>query len=679
MDTLTFIQNMAVILMAVGFVSVVFTRFGLPRAIGYILAGVLLGQYTLGGSLITRNATETINVLGQMGVLFLMFTLGLEFSLRKLKEVGGVALPTGILDLAVMVWAGHFVGTHFLGMGDVPSLFLGAALSDSATTVLAKTIDELGWKRRPFTGYVMGITMTEDILCVGLIALLTGVARNHGAMDWTLIGSSLGGLSLFLICVVVFGLLLVPRTANWVGRLKDDESLLLCILGFCFLVAFIAIKLDYGVALGAFLVGMMCAESNVVARIYRQSVALRSMFSAIFFVTIGLVVDPAQLWLYKGQILALSALVILGKTLNCTIGSLLLGQRFKDSLQTGMSMAQVGEFALIIAFLGVHLEVFSAQSMFYPVVVGVSLLTTMLNSILIRLSDPLADFVEARMPSRWKAGIQTYGNWVARFRTQRDSGKNRSEIRFDFILLAILLAIEIAIFVTAGMLKDAAFLKMLPKDFHGHEQVLLWMAALFLTTPCSIFYFHRSNTLGERIGDFLIPEKARDTSWAQAFKRLVTVVVVCISLAVLFIVATMFSNTLLPENQFEKWLVLIFIAVLGIVGWTRFRHMGGEALETLREVVSREGDADSGESAADLLDIHTERLTVPAGASVCGKSLRELNLRATTGASVIGIDRRGHSTVNPTADEKLLPGDRVLLLGDDEQLAAARRLIATVG
>ena len=421
---------------------------------------------------------------------------------------------------------------------------------------------------------------------------------------------------------------------------------------------------------------MMCAESNVVARIYRQSVALRSMFSAIFFVTIGLVIDPAQLWLYKGQILLLSALVVLGKTLNCTVGSLLLGQRFKDSLQTGMSMAQVGEFALIIAFLGVQLEVFSAQSMFYPVVVGVSLLTTMLNSILIRLSDPLSDFAEARMPARWKAMLQTYGNWVARFRTQRDSGKNRSEIRFNFILLAILLAIEIAVFVTAGMLKDASFLKMLPKDFHGHEQVLLWMAALFLTMPCSIFYFYRSNALGERIGDSLIPDKARDTSWAQAFKRLVTVVVVCISLAVLFIVATMFSNTLLPENQFEKWLVLIFIAVLGIVGWTRFRHMGGEALEALREVVTRDGEADAGESAADLLDIHTERLTVPAGAAVCGKSLRELNLRATTGASVIGIDRRGRSTVNPTADEKLLPGDRVLLLGDDEQLAAARSLIA---
>ena len=611
-----------------------------------------------------------------MGVLFLMFTLGLEFSLQKLKAVGGVALPTGILDLVVMVWAGHFVGTHFLGMGDVPSLFLGAALSDSATTVLAKTIDELGWKRRKFTGYVMGITMTEDLLCVGVIALLTGVARNHGAMDWGLIGSSLGGLALFLVCVLVFGLLLVPRTMNWVGRLKDDESLLLCMLGFCFFVAFVAIKLEYGVALGAFLVGMMGAESNVVTRIYRQSVALRSMFSAIFFVTIGLVVDPSQLWLYKGQILALSSLVIVGKTLNCTIGSLLLGQRFKDSLQTGMSMAQVGEFALIIAFLGVQLEVFSAQSMFYPVVVGVSLLTTMLNSVMIRLSDPAANFLEERMPARWKANLQTYSNWVERFRTEGEQGKNRSEIRFNFILLAIPLALEVAIFVTAGMLQDASFLKLLPKDFKGHERVLLWMGALLLTVPCSVFYFYRSKALGASVADFLIPEKARATSWAQAFKRCVTVVVVCISLAVLFVVATMFSNTLLPENPFEKWMVLIFIAVLGIVGWTRFRHMGGEALETLRSVVSKEGEAEPGESAADLLDIHTERVSVPAGAAVCGKSLRELNLRAATGASVIGIDRRGYSKVNPTADEKLLPGDRVLLLGDDEQLAAARRMIA---
>lgn len=676
MDTLTFIQNMAVILMAVGLVSVCFARFGWPRAIGYILAGVLLGQYTWGGSLITTDATATINVLGQMGVMFLMFTLGLEFSLPKLKSVGGVALPTSLLDILVMMWAGHYVGRHFLGMSNVGALFLGAAICDSATTVLAKTINDMGWGQRRFTNYVMGITMAEDLFCVAIIALLTGVARNHGVMDLQLVGMSLGGLFLFLVSVLVSGLLLIPRVMDWVGRLRDDESLLLCVLGFCFLVAFVAIKLQYGVALGAFLVGLMAAESSVLRRIYRQSVALRSMFSAIFFVTIGLMVDPSQLWLYKYQILVVSAVVIVGKTLNCTVGSLLAGQGLKDALQTGIGLAQIGEFALIIAYLGVQLHVIDDKSLFYPLVVGVSLLTTLLNAVLIRLSDPFADWVIRALPARWLNLLETYGNWAARFSQQNEPGKTRTAIRVNFILIVVLLALEAAIFISAGMLEHAAFMKMLPKACIGHERVLLWVAALLLTIPCSICFFYRARALGEDIADFLISSKAQGTSWAAAFRRVVVSIVVCINLIVLFAEGAMFSNTLLPEDSFEKWLVLGFIVMIGFMGWTRFRHMGGDALERLRTVMTKENEVAPGNSVADLLDIHTDRAQVGMKASICGHSLREINLRAITGASVIGIERKGQSFVNPKADSRLELGDTVLLLGDDEQIAQARNLLA---
>jgi CPA2 family monovalent cation:H+ antiporter-2 len=303
METTSFFQDLAVILVATGSVSALFTRFGWPKVIGYILVGIVLGKYTFGGSFVINQGS--IEALGQVGVVFLMFALGLEFSIRKLKKVGHVIFPTAILDMAIMIWLGHFVGTKILGWGSVQSLFLGAAISDSATTLLAKTITEMGWGSRRFTKYIFGITITEDIICIGVIALLTGLV-NSGSMRAEELLYSMGGLTLFLTGVIVFGLLLVPRTLNRVGKLKDDESLLLTMLGFCFLVSFIADKLSFSLALGAFLVGVMGAESHPLKRIYQQCIPLRTLFSAIFFVTIGLLIDPSQLVLHGKAILGIT-------------------------------------------------------------------------------------------------------------------------------------------------------------------------------------------------------------------------------------------------------------------------------------------------------------------------------------------------------------------------------------
>ncbi len=671
MDTTAFIQNMAVILISVGFVSVLFGKLGWPRAIGYILAGVFLGRYTWGGSLITEDAESTINILGQMGVMFLMFTLGLEFSLAKLKKVGRVALSVAVFDALVMIWAGHFVGTHFFGMGTVSALFLGAAICDSATTVLAKTIADLGWTQRKFTGYVMGVTMSEDLLCVAVIAVITGIARNGGAMmDMSLIATSLGGLSLFVICVTIFGMLLIPRTMNWVGRLRDDESLLLCILGFCFLIVFVSLKLDYGVALGAFLVGMTAAGSNMLRRIYRQSVALRSMFSAVFFVTIGLMIDPSQLWMYRWQIIMLSAVVIVGKTLNCTVMSLFSGLDLKNSLQTGMGLAQIGEFALIIAFLGENLNVFPKGGMFYPVVVGTSLLTTMLNAVVIRLSEPISNFAVRAAPKKWKRALESYGEWISRFEQAEKNPSAHGSVRAGMIVCAVVLALQAAVYMAAGLLTDANFLKSLPAAFRGHEKTLLWVAALMLNVPCSIFYFHSARNLGDAVAERLIPEKAVwDSNWARAFTRMVSGFVSVAAVALLYLEFTLFSNTLLPEDSFERWLVLLFVVLLGILGWAKFQQWGKEAVKTLRVVMAKE------EGTVELLDVHTDSVEIRAAAAVCGKSLRTLNLRATTGASVVGIERHGRSIVNPTPDEVISSGDRVYLLGDDNQLESARQFL----
>ncbi|HRR33814.1 MAG TPA: cation:proton antiporter [Kiritimatiellia bacterium] len=670
MDTTSFIQDLAVILAAAGAVAAIFTRLGWPKVIGYILAGAVIGKYTFGGSLVINQGS--IEVLGQIGVIFLMFTLGMEFSVRKLKKVGHVIFPTALLDMVIMIWAGHFVGTKILGWGSVQSLFLGAAISDSATTLLAKTIQEMGWSARRFTKYIFGVTITEDIMCVGLIALLTGLVKS-GDVQFRTMAYSMGGLMLFLTGVTVFGLLLVPRLLNRVARLRDDESLLLTMLGICFLVSFIAAHLDYNLALGAFLVGVMGAESEPLKRIYQQCVPLRTMFSAIFFVTIGLLIDPAQMWANGPAILGVSLVVIVGKSINCTLGSLLTGQDLKNAIQTGIGLGQIGEFAYLVALIGLTMKV--VDSSLYQIAVGVSVLTTLLNPFLMRASDPFAEWVERKLPERWKEYLETYANWAERFLHSSVPSEKVRALRFNLTLLLLQMALVAVVFIAAGMLARLDYTRF-STFVDTYKKILLWGTASLLAVPNAIFTFFRAGALGASVADILIPVKVQETSWAQSFQRLLRVLFAVFGVATLFLEIVLLSGSIMPEQGWARFIIAVVLLLVAIFGWKFFWRLGAESLETLRGVLTKEVETDPAESAADLLDIHTERLHVKRGSAVCGLSLREINLRARVGASVIGIERQGTTQVNPTADATLEAGDVVLVLGDDDQIDRVRELLS---
>ena len=231
MNESAFFQDLAVLMTAAGLVSAVFARLGWPKVLGYILAGVVMSPHTWGGSfLLDLSSTNTI---GQLGVVFLMFGMGLSFSAKDMKKIRGVALPAAVLDTLVMIWLGYEVGTKLFGWGDVPSLFLGVAICDSATTLLAKVIGEMGWSNRPFTKYVLGTSVCEDIICVGAIAVVTGFASGEGMSAAALV-KSLGGLTVFFLTVLVLGFVFVPRLLQSVAKRQDDESIVLSILGCCF-------------------------------------------------------------------------------------------------------------------------------------------------------------------------------------------------------------------------------------------------------------------------------------------------------------------------------------------------------------------------------------------------------------------------------------------------------------
>ncbi|MDD4101203.1 MAG: cation:proton antiporter [Kiritimatiellae bacterium] len=670
MDTGSFIQDLAVIMAAVGAVSAVCARFGWPKVIGYILAGTAMGKYTFGGSFFINE--KSIDVLGQIGIVFLMFTLGLEFSVRKLKKVGNVALPTALLDMAVMIWLGHFVGTKILGWGSVQSLFLGAAISDSATTLLAKTINDMGWGSRRFTKYIFGVTIIEDILCIGVIALLTGIVKT-GRVQIGEALFSLGGLLLFMTGVTVFGLLLVPRVINSVARLKDDETLLLTILGFCFLVSFIALRLNYSLALGAFMVGVMGAESEHLRRIYQHCIPLRTMFSAIFFVTIGLLVNPAGMLAQWPAVLGLTLLVIIGKSLNCTIGLLLTGQDLKNAIQTGVGMAQIGEFAYLVALIGVTMKV--VDSSLYQIAVGVSILTTLFNPFLMRGSEPFSDWVMRRLPVSWNEYLETYANWYERFRhTQAPSGA-AAAVRLNLSIVLLLMALVAVNYIAAGMLAGLDYSGISPV-VEAHKRSLLWGAASLMTIPGAIFLFFRARAFGRAVAEVLIPAKVAGTGWALSFRSMTGSLFALAGIAALFFESVMLSGSIMPEQAWARAGIVILLLTVGVAGWKQFRYFGTASLETLRKVVSEEVETAQDESAADLLDIHTEKVKVGADVDFLGCTLCEINLRARAGVSVLCIERGGKTIVNPRADDVLEASDTVLLLGDDEQIAKARELLS---
>src|SRR5882724_3910911 len=392
MHAATFLQDLAVVMIVAGLVTVVFHRFKQPVVLGYIIAGVIIGPHTPPFPLI--HAEETINTLAELGVILLMFSLGLEFSFRRLRQVGGTAFIAAFLEILLMVWVGYEIGRLF-GWSIMDSIFLGAMLSISSTTIIVKALAELGKAKERFAQLIFGILIIEDILAIAMIALLSGIAMT-GGLRVAEVGISVGKLGFFLVSALVAGLIFVPRLIGYVARFKSNEMLLITVLGLCFGFSLLAVKLGYSVALGAFLIGAVIAEAREIHRIEALIEPVRDMFSAIFFVTIGLLIDPKMLAAYWLPVLVITLAVVVGKVVACSLGAFVGGNDTRTSLRVGMGLAQIGEFSFIIAALGLSLKVTS--DFLYPIAVAVSIFTTLLTPYLIRSADGLVGWFDQAAP-----------------------------------------------------------------------------------------------------------------------------------------------------------------------------------------------------------------------------------------------------------------------------------------
>lgn len=557
MHAISFIQDLAVIMLVAGLVTVLFHRFKQPVVLGYILAGFIIGPHTPPFGLI--HDEQTIKTLAELGVIFLMFCLGLEFSLRKLFSVGATAFIAAGLEIALMLWIGYEIG-QFFGWSSMDSLFLGGILAISSTTIIIKALSDLKMKNERFAQLIFGVLIVEDILGIGIIALLSGIALS-GTVETGQVFETVGKLSLFMIVALVIGILLVPRILAYVARFESNEMLLITVLGLCFGFCLLVAKLEYSMVLGAFLIGAIMAESRQLLQIERLMEPVRDLFSAIFFVTIGLLIDPTVLVEYAVPIFVIAAAVIIGKVISCSLGAFIAGNDGRTSLRVGMGLSQIGEFSFIIAALGMTLQVTS--DFLYPVAVAVSALTTLSTPYLIRVADPLSQRLAGWMPVRLARVFGLYGDWLRSIQPQGQSALLMAMIRKILLQVLINLALVVAIFFCGAYFADALAGYLAPWLARGNLQKgLIWGAALLLSLPFLIAAYRKLKALAMLLAEMAVtPEKAgRHTVRAR---RVIAELIPLLALVGIMLLLMVLSASILPTG--ELLLVIGLVAAVVIV------------------------------------------------------------------------------------------------------------------
>ena len=664
-----FLQDLAMLMAVAGSVSLLFTKLKWPKVIGYILAGVLLSRHTLGGSFLADESS--VQTIGQLGIVFLMFSMGLELSTSKLKKVGNVVFPTGLLDSVIMICLGFTIGRTCFGWGTVPSLFLGAAICDSATTLLAKVIDEMRWSSRPFVKYVLCTSVCEDVICVGVIALITGVANGAG-MNIAEIAKSLGGLGLFFVAVFFFGLVLIPRFLTSIAKRSDDEALLLTLLGFCFFVTYIAYRLDYSFALGAFLIGVVGSGAVVRARLASLVEPLRNMFAAVFFVSIGLLVNPSACWENWPAILLLTLVVMGGKLVNCTAGALLTGVDIKTSIQMGFSLAQIGEFAYMVALLYIT-TTGDVDKPIYQIVVGASLITTMLNPMMIRFSDKAGTFVEKKCPLRIRNILNGYRGFLAKYRNSGTCEK-RSAVRRSLTEIVMIGVLCFAVVVAASQLSDMDMRKY-SVFLDTHKKFFLALAVNVIVITLLALAHHIAKSMANTASEIIVGRG--DARWQTSISNIVKLFVEGVFLILAAVGVVMINIHISPDEIWEIG-VIWTILVIGIVFGGRFfvkagKHVSRQFQDALK--VDEKLAKISREVTFSLPENIIGKVKVPPSSPAVGRSIGSLNIRAETGTTIVTVVRGEKHIRNIGPRLEINAGDILLAMGDDEEIMKLRNLV----
>lgn len=647
------IADLGLILSVAAVTTLVFKRIKQPLVLGYILAGVFVGPHVdMVPTVLDENSIRTWS---DIGVIFLLFSLGLEFSFKKVAKVGGTASVTALTTVTFMLVAGFGAG-QLLGWTFMDSLFLGGILSISSTTIIIRALDELGLKTRGFASIVVGVLVIEDLVAILLMVMLSTVAVSRefagGAMLF-----EMGKLAAFLLVTFVVGIYLIPTALNRTRRLMNEETLLVVAVALCLTMVFLASKAGFSAALGAFLMGSMLAETVLAERIEHQVKPVKDLFGAIFFVSVGMMIDPLVLVDHWLPVLLLSVVVVVGQPISSMVGALISGQPLKRAVQAGMCLSQIGEFSFIIATLGITLGV--TGSFLYPIAVAVSVITTFSTPYMIKASEHVSTWLAGALPAKWSHAMDLYSQQTSQVKVTSDW---RILLRAYALNVSVFFLLCVAVIVITSRELAPWLSEHLP---HHLAQPGAGLITLVLILPLVWAMSIRRIKRPAYRHLWLSKKQLRGPLVSLEVGRLVVAVLV-LGLLVnqFFSTAWAFVATLL----FMAIAILIFRRKLH-----RFYHRVEQRFFT--NLNQRELQKKRPHLAP--WDMHLAEVDVPTGSIVVGRSLLELRLREEHGVNIALIERNDRNIPAPSRDERLLPGDRLVVIGTDEQLAELNRTLET--
>lgn len=687
-DAHAFLQNLALVLGAAAITTIVFQKLRQPLVLGYLLAGLILGPHVP----IPLVADEgMVHTLSELGVILLMFSLGLEFSLGKLFRVGPKAAIIAVLEVALMLWLGNLTAMLF-GWTRLEGLFAGAIVAISSTTIIAKAFDEHGVKG-PLRELVFGVLIVEDLFAILLLTTLTTVSKGTGLSAPDLV-RTMGGLAGFLGAVLVLGLLFVPRLMRLVSKLHRPETTLVTSIGLCFSMALLAQKFGYSVALGAFLAGSLIAESGEEKEVERLVEPVRDMFAAIFFVSVGMLIDPAIVARHWAAILLLTVVVIVGKVVGVSVGAFATGAGVPMSVRTGMSLAQIGEFSFIIAGVGLTLK--ATGTFLYPVAVAVSALTTLSTPWLIKASTPVAAFVDRHLPRPLQTFAALYGSWLERFSAPTPSTKTLGSRARRFVVLELLdVALLAAIVIGTSMLLPRLSVSLETASGFAPwvTRALVLVGAFALSVPFCIGLARVVRAFARFLATEALPSPgAGKTDLADAPREALVGALQLVNLLVLGVLLLTITQPFLPSSQ-GGVVVAVLVLVVALGFWRNATNLdqhvraGSQAMVEALAASSRRTADPSASLEVSLEPYHAvfpglgdpERIVIPEGAACAGKTLGELNVRGRTGGVILAIRRGETALVAPRGPETLLAGDILAVAGSHSAVADVRALLASPG
>lgn len=655
------IEDLALILVAGAITTLLFRKIKQPLVLGYIIAGLLVGPHIS----ITPTVAdkENIKTLADIGVIFLLFSLGLEFSFKKLMRVGGSASITAFVEIVCITIGGYYAG-QWMGWSTMDSLFLGGMLASSSTTIIIRAFDELGVKTKQYARIVFGVLVVEDIVVILLMVLLSTVAVTQQFEGSEMVYTVLK-LLFFLILWFIAGIFLLPTLLKRIKPLLDEETLLILAIGLCLGMVVAATQAGFSAELGAFIMGSIIAETTSAEKVEHLLKPVKDLFAAVFFVSVGMLIDPAAMVEYRWPVLLVTLLTLGGKLFSTTLGALLSGQPLKQSIQVGMSMAQIGEFAFIVATLGLSLGVIS--DFLFPVAVGAAAITTFTTPYMIKFSEPFYNSMLKILPQRWVIAINNYSSGTQSI---------QAESKWKILMKSYAnIAITNGIVILALMLLSLKFLiPFLEEKIEGPVLRSIIGLAVSLGTAAPFIWA-------------LMTKKPNNTAyrelWIQSrynrgpllmleiFRNMTGVILLA------FWVDRLFSTNAAILIAVPIVVIVLIVFSKRIQGF--YNRLEGRFLANLH---ARETAAEAGKDhlltdlqkkfnpKSDLSpwDAHIVILEVNQHADYIGKTLMELGWREQYGINIAYIKRGDKLIYAPGRDNRLLPFDQLGMIATDDQI-----------